>query len=67
MREWLDATVARIVGLAPKRVLEIGCGVGLLVEALAPRCEAYCGTDFSAIAINRLREFTGARAELRPK
>jgi SAM-dependent methyltransferase len=64
MREWLDATVARIAGLAPKRVLEIGCGVGLLVAALAPRCAAYCGTDFSATAINRLREFSGAKAEL---
>jgi 2-polyprenyl-3-methyl-5-hydroxy-6-metoxy-1,4-benzoquinol methylase len=65
MREWLDATIARIADLAPKRVLEIGCGVGLLVEALAPRCAAYCGTDFSAIAINRLHEFTSARPELR--
>jgi ubiquinone/menaquinone biosynthesis C-methylase UbiE len=64
MREWLEATVARIGDLAPKRVLEIGCGVGLLVEALAPRCEAYCGTDFSATAINRLREFTSARPAL---
>lgn len=64
MREWLDATIARITALAPKRVLEIGCGVGLLVGALAPHCEVYCGTDFSATAINRLREFTSTKAEL---
>jgi SAM-dependent methyltransferase len=65
MREWLDATIGRIVALEPRRVLEIGCGVGLLVEALAPRCAAYCGTDFSDIAIQRLRQFTAARAALR--
>lgn len=65
MREWLDATIARIADLAPRRVLEIGCGIGLLVEALAPRCEAYCGTDFSATAIDRLREFCAPRPPLR--
>ena len=64
MREWLDATIARIVALEPRRVLEIGCGIGLLVEALAPRCTAYCGTDFSDIAIQRLRQFTAARPAL---
>lgn len=65
MREWLHATIARIAALAPRRVLEIGCGIGLLVEALAPRCDAYCGTDFSAVAINRLRQFTASRSDLR--
>lgn len=48
----------------PRRILEIGCGVGLLVERLAPGCVAYCGTDLSPVAVSRLREFAATRAEL---
>ncbi|PSB00557.1 condensation domain-containing protein, partial [Merismopedia glauca] len=48
MREWLDNTVDRILALKPNRVLEIGCGTGLLLFAIAPHCTAYRGTDFSA-------------------
>lgn len=55
MREWLDGTVHRIAALKPASVLEIGCGVGLLVERLAPGTERYVGTDFSAAAISQLR------------
>jgi SAM-dependent methyltransferase len=65
MREWLDCTVKRITALAPRRILEVGCGVGLLTERLAPNCSAYCGTDFSPVAVSRLREFTATQAELR--
>ena len=50
MREWVDVTVARIAALQPERVLEIGCGTGLLLYRLAPNCERYVGTDFSAVA-----------------
>jgi SAM-dependent methyltransferase len=65
MREWLDCTVQRIAALAPQRILEIGCGVGLLVERLAPGRRSYCGTDLSPVAVSRLREFAATRAELR--
>jgi SAM-dependent methyltransferase len=65
MREWLDCTVKRITAFAPQRILEVGCGVGLLTERLAPACSAYCGTDLSPVAVSRLREFVTARAELR--
>jgi SAM-dependent methyltransferase len=65
MREWLDSTVKRIMAQAPRRILEIGCGVGLLTERLAPNCLAYCGTDLSPVAVSRLREFAATRAELR--
>lgn len=65
MREWLDCTVRRITALAPRRILEVGCGVGLLTERLAPGCVAYCGTDLSPVAVSRLREFVATRAELR--
>ena len=55
MREWLDATVSRVRSLVPKRVLEIGCGAGLLLFQLAPSCEAYTATDFSAAAVRYVR------------
>ncbi len=55
MREWRDATVARIRELGPTRLLEIGVGTGLLLSRLAPDCEMYWGTDFSAPVIDKLR------------
>jgi amino acid adenylation domain-containing protein len=55
MREWVDSTVERILALAPQRVLEIGCGTGLLLSRLAPRCASYWATDLSAVAVERLR------------
>ncbi|MGX1274634.1 non-ribosomal peptide synthase/polyketide synthase [Streptomyces phaeoluteigriseus] len=54
MREWRDATVARILALRPRRVLEIGVGTGLLLSQIAPHCEEYWATDFSATAIDAL-------------
>ncbi|MEV7042938.1 amino acid adenylation domain-containing protein [Amycolatopsis sp. NPDC051061] len=54
MREWRDAIVTRIRSLKPKRVLEIGVGTGLLLTELAPQCETYWGTDFSAEVIASL-------------
>jgi amino acid adenylation domain-containing protein len=61
MREWLDATLDRIQAFAPKRVLEIGCGTGLLLLRLAPGCERYVGTDFSKKVIARLEKITRER------
>jgi len=62
MREWLDATVARVLALRPRRVLEIGCGSGLVLFRLAPGRERYVGTDFSAAGVRKLR----ARLDGRP-
>ena len=58
MIEWRDATVARIRELKPKRVLEIGCGAGLLLLPLAPECEAYWGTDISQASLDHVRSQT---------
>jgi amino acid adenylation domain-containing protein/non-ribosomal peptide synthase protein (TIGR01720 family) len=60
MRQWRDATVARIREGRPRRVIEIGCGTGLLALALAQELECYTGTDFSRAAIERLRPVLGA-------
>ncbi|MFE5098117.1 amino acid adenylation domain-containing protein, partial [Streptomyces sp. NPDC056638] len=67
MHEWRDTTVERILGLRPRRVLELGVGSGLLLAKLAPHCEAYWGTDVSASAIKALREQVGAIPELAGK
>src|SRR5262249_42525880 len=55
MREWVEQTTARIKGLNPGSVLEIGCGTGLLLFRIAPQCERYFGADFSRTAIDSLR------------
>ncbi len=55
MREWVDHTVGRIKELQPKRILEIGCGTGLLLFRLAPTSESYTGVDFSAAALANIR------------
>ena len=48
MREWQNQTAARILALEPRRVLEVGVGTGLVLSQIAPQCESYWGTDFSA-------------------
>ncbi|HEX8697002.1 MAG TPA: amino acid adenylation domain-containing protein, partial [Longimicrobium sp.] len=64
MREWVDATVARIGALAPRRVLEIGCGTGLLLSRIAPGCARYVGTDFSPRALQGIERLRRERPEL---
>ncbi|MEZ5332857.1 MAG: amino acid adenylation domain-containing protein [Thermoanaerobaculia bacterium] len=59
MTEWVEEAVARIAAFRPDRVLEIGCGTGLLLLRLAPGCSQYVGTDFSEAALARLRSQLG--------
>jgi acyl-CoA synthetase (AMP-forming)/AMP-acid ligase II/acyl carrier protein len=61
MREWLDATVSRVLSLAPRRILEVGCGTGLLLHRLAPSVESYVAVDFSQRAVARVRQSADAR------
>jgi len=39
----------------PQKVLEIGCGLGLLLFKLIPYCKKYTGTDFSENALKFIR------------
>ncbi|MFJ9476074.1 amino acid adenylation domain-containing protein [Streptomyces mirabilis] len=64
MRRWRDATVDRVRELAPRRVLEIGVGSGLILAPLAPHCDAYWGTDISEVVIDRVRGQLADRPEL---
>lgn len=56
MQLWVEQTIKRITALHPGRVLEIGCGAGLLLLRLAPFCSFYHGTDFSQPALKSLQE-----------
>src|SRR4029450_3653052 len=56
IHEWADFTVERILAVPQEtrpqpRVLEIGCGTGMLLFRIAPQCEHYVGVDFSASAL----------------
>ena len=61
MRDQVDATVSRILALRPTRVLEIGCGTGLLLFRVAPGCSHYLATDLSAPALDYVKRHIGAR------
>lgn len=56
MHEWVLHTVDQISDLAPQRILEIGCGMGLLLLAIAPICQSYHGIDISSAALRHIAE-----------
>ncbi|UNB53467.1 non-ribosomal peptide synthetase [Mycolicibacterium sp. YH-1] len=62
MRHWRSAAVDRILSLRPRRVLEIGVGSGLLLARVAPKCDEYWGTDFSAPTIHTLTAAVGGQS-----
>jgi amino acid adenylation domain-containing protein len=64
MEEWLRDTIGRISALAPRRVLEIGCGTGMILFRIAPGCELYTGTDVSARALGYVEHQLGRAAAL---
>ena len=56
MREWVENTVNRILSLSPQRVLEIGCGTGLLLSRVAPNSQEYWGVDYSSAALQHVQQ-----------
>jgi len=61
MKVWVETTTRRILDLAPRRVLEIGCGTGLFLFRVAPHCERYVGRDVSPEAIAYLEHHLAHR------
>jgi amino acid adenylation domain-containing protein len=59
MEEWLADTIGRIGELAPRRVLEVGCGTGMVLFRVAPGCEQYTATDISGQAL----EYVGSQLD----
>ncbi|WP_230396693.1 class I SAM-dependent methyltransferase [Streptomyces blattellae] len=54
MRDWVDRTVDLVLAQRPRRLLELGCGTGLLAHRLSPRLDGYVGTDLTDVAVDRL-------------
>ncbi|WP_405861031.1 amino acid adenylation domain-containing protein [Streptomyces sp. NBC_00090] len=56
MARWREAIVTRVRSFAPRRVLEVGVGSGLILTPLVGQVDEYWGTDYSASAIEGLRD-----------
>lgn len=67
MRHWADSAASRIKELRPRRVLEIGCGTGLILLRVADAVEHYTGIDLLESALNQLRRTLDSRPELAAK
>ncbi len=55
MRDWQSCTVNRVLFYSPNHVLEIGCGTGLVLFAVAPHCSSYRAVDASKHAVDIIR------------
>ena len=55
MRVWADDIVGQVLEGRPKRVLEIGCGTGMLLFRIAPQCARYDALDFSQRSVDYVR------------
>ena len=64
MLAWVDETVERIRRLGGNRVLEIGCGTGLLLSRLAANKARYIGLDFSEAVLENLDKWRREEAGL---
>src|SRR6185369_2816356 len=61
MRVWIDSTAERLLRHRPARVLEIGCGTGMILFRLAPACDEYFATDFSDEVLRYVRRHVDRR------
>lgn len=59
MRAWRDDAICWIRRLRAQRILEVGCGTGMLLSQLANECAEYDAIDISESALARLRPRLG--------
>jgi amino acid adenylation domain-containing protein len=65
MRDWLERTVARVRELRAGTVVDVGMGVGLLMEPLLAHVSAYHGIEPSAAALRAAAARVGERDRAR--
>lgn len=61
MRMWLDGTLERLRSFGAKRVLELGCGTGMLMFGLAEGLDRYVGLDLSSRGVAALQRKVARR------
>ncbi|MDJ0620296.1 MAG: amino acid adenylation domain-containing protein [Calothrix sp. MO_192.B10] len=61
MRDWVEQTTARILSYKPNRILEIGCGTGMLLFRIAPHCDHYYGVDISQEVLHYVQQQVEAK------
>lgn len=54
MDEWASETIRQIECLNPRKIVEIGAGSGLLIDALLDNSDAYYAIDISTAALDHL-------------
>ncbi|HKX61326.1 MAG TPA: amino acid adenylation domain-containing protein, partial [Verrucomicrobiae bacterium] len=59
VNDWIEGIASRLLASKPKRLLEIGCGTGLLLFRLAPHVAEYWATDLSPSALDDIRRRLG--------
>lgn len=67
MRRWADAAASRIAELQPKRMLEIGCGTGLMLLRLTEYFDQYTGIDLHQASLNQLAAVIDKRPSLKER
>ena len=67
--EWVDETVREIVSRAPKSVVEMGCGKGMILYRVAgaPCVAEYVGCDLSRLAVRYVERVWSAHVARPPE
>ncbi|MCX7124058.1 MAG: condensation domain-containing protein [Gammaproteobacteria bacterium] len=57
MQEWTALSIENITSLSPRRILELGCGTGLLLLRLLPVVDSYDACDISRVCVDSLSSY----------
>ncbi|HET8840181.1 MAG TPA: amino acid adenylation domain-containing protein, partial [Ktedonobacteraceae bacterium] len=67
MQEWAEDTIGPLQALGARRILEIGCGTGMLLFRLAAQASAYYATDFSARLLTHVEQQLSRLGPAKPR